>query len=303
MKNQPSATSLAAQYRMTDENLMLRKQLLGFGPSDVATLRSLNSWAKRVAPAMVRDMYDKQFAHPSTRAFFEDQARQKGLSLDKLRGHLEKMQAGYFTGIFEEAANGGRFGVDYFERRLFVGKLHNQINLPLKWYVGSYGLYMDLVRKYLRRSYMLRPDIISRAERSIFLIFNYDMQAVSDAFFYDYLQSVGLDLTNIRVDRTDEDLSDHYVELKATVRDALVGAAQASDVVVEIADHLKSASAQSGEAIRQVAGAMQAIAAGAADSSMNAQTSSEAMRQLQEAIDSIARGPASRRSRSRAPRR
>ncbi|MGE3913116.1 MAG: methyl-accepting chemotaxis protein [Chloroflexota bacterium] len=285
-----AAPSLAEQYRINDENLALRKQLLGFGSEDVATLRSLAPWARRVAGSLVREFYDRQFAHPGTRAFFEAQAARMQRPLAEVRAHLEKMQAGYFVSIFDEAANGGQFGAAYFEQRLRVGQIHNQINLPLKWYVASYGAYMDLVRKYLRRSYLLRPDIISRGERAIFLIFNYDMQAISDAFFYDYLQSIGLDLEAIHVSRTQDDLSEHYGALKATVREALIGAAHASTVAVTISDELRVTSAQANDAIQQVTAAVQHIAAGASDSSESAQHSSDAMRQLQETVDSIARG-------------
>ncbi|MBX6724179.1 MAG: hypothetical protein IRY92_13255, partial [Dactylosporangium sp.] len=141
---------LATLYRITDANLALRKQFLRFTPGDVAALAALAPWAQRVAPVIAREFYDHQFTFSETRAFFEQHARRRGIALGRLRKHLEHTQAEYFRQIFEEAARGGEFGVDYFERRLHVGALHNEIDLPLKWYIGSYALYHDLVRAHLR---------------------------------------------------------------------------------------------------------------------------------------------------------
>jgi len=97
--------------------------------------------------------------------------------LETLRRRLEKTQADYFRQIFEEAERGGAFGISYFEQRLHIGKVHNVINLPLKWYIGSYALYQDLVRKHLKRHFRFRPWARERAERAIFTVFNYDLQA------------------------------------------------------------------------------------------------------------------------------
>jgi hypothetical protein len=170
---------------------------------------------------MAREFYDHQFTFPETRAFFENFARKKGVSLKDLRGRLERTQAGYFRQIFREAAQGEDYGLGYSERRLSVGMVHNVIDLPLKWYVGSYALYQDLVRKYLRRSFPLRPGLWSRAERAIFTVFNYDMQAVTEAFLNDLLQSFGVDLEAVQVTSESRDISDCYGEIKGYLRQAL----------------------------------------------------------------------------------
>ncbi|MCC7371817.1 MAG: hypothetical protein IT306_25595 [Chloroflexi bacterium] len=288
VQDRSASIALSQQYRITEQNLALRKQLLGITERDVKTLRSLGPWARRVAPSLLRDFYEHQFSHPGTRAFFEAQAVRMGLPLPQLRAHLEKAQVAFFIRIFAEAEQGGQYGVPFFEERLKIGKLHNVINLPLKWYVASYGVYTALVRKYLYRSFMLRPDVIVRGERAIQLIFNYDMQAVCDAFFYDYLQSVGLDLTSVRVDSAEEDLSEHYDALKTTVREAISGATQASGTIVSVSGELFQATAGTAGAVQHVTDAMQALAAGANDNARNAQESSESMRQLAAVIESIA---------------
>jgi hypothetical protein len=70
--------------------------------------------------------------------------------LHQLRQGLERAQTEYFIQIFEGVEENR--GVDYFERRLKVGALHDKINLPFKWYIGSYAEFQRLTGDYLRRT-------------------------------------------------------------------------------------------------------------------------------------------------------
>jgi hypothetical protein len=130
--------TLAEHYRINDTNLALRRQMIGIVQSDVQVLAKLAPWADRVADRIAGDFYDWQFAFGPTRAFYERFAQAHGVTIVDLRKRLEPTQATYFRQISQEAASGGSFGTEYFERHLQVGRLHNVINLPLKLYVGSY---------------------------------------------------------------------------------------------------------------------------------------------------------------------
>jgi methyl-accepting chemotaxis protein len=278
---------LTDQYRISEESLALRRQFLRLEPRDIATLRSLAGWADRVADDLARDFYDHEFAFSPTATFFERYGAGKGLTVAQLRPRLEHTQAGYFRGIFQEAVEGGRFGRDYFEKRLAIGKVHNIINLPQKWYVGSYPLYFDLVRKYLRRRLWYKPWLHARAERAIFTVFNFDLQAVSDAFFYDYLQSIGLDLEAIEVRDRNHDLSEHYDEFKTKVRGTLVETAQVGRNLSELGAHLNEAAAQTGLATQQIAGTIGQVALGAQEQARAATDTSEAVNGLSGIIGQV----------------
>ncbi|MFN8637150.1 MAG: globin-coupled sensor protein [Chloroflexota bacterium] len=282
--------ALTDLYRINETNLALRKQLIRLTDADVATLRALAPWARRVAPTIARQFYDHQFAHPGTRAFFEAHAAKAGTPLTALRGHLESSQAGYLRQIFEEAANGGRFGADYFERRLKVGRLHNQIDLPLKWYVGSYVIYQDLVRHHLLRSYFFRPGLRARAERAIFAVFNYDIQAIMDAFFFDYLASAGVDLAAVKVARREHDLSEHGAEMKGVLIETLTETARTSQLLDRVGNGLRDAMGQVTSALHQVAVAMQGLAEDATTASQASQESSVAVDDLSRSLDGVSGG-------------
>jgi methyl-accepting chemotaxis protein len=187
--------NIAQSLGITDANLGLRKQFIGLTPQDIQILAQLRGWAQRRAADIAREFYDWQFAFEPTRAFFEQYAARKGISLDQLRQRLEKTQAQYFCDIFEEAANGGRFGVEYFERRLRIGVAHTEIDLPQKWYLGSYTIYQHLVSKYLQRDFRFRLWWRRRAEQAIWRIFNYDMQAVADAYLWELVKRMRVDMS------------------------------------------------------------------------------------------------------------
>ncbi|HEY9897922.1 MAG TPA: methyl-accepting chemotaxis protein [Pantanalinema sp.] len=272
---------LSDNYRFNESNLKLRRQFLRLESEDVRLLASLVPWIDRWAPTIAREFYDHQFAFQSTLEFFQAHAQGRGTPLDKLRSHLEASQTGYLRQIFHEAEQGECFGVGYFEKRLKVGKLHNVINLPLKWYVGSYPLYQDLVEKYLLKSFPLRPLFRARARRAINKVFNYDIQAITDAFFFDYLESIGLDLHSIAIRRPDHDLSDYYDQLKSVVRQSMSTTIRTAGILGESSTLLANDTARARETILSISSSIQQVAG-------NAQALSENVDQTASAIEKMA---------------
>ncbi len=281
---------LTDTYRITAANLEVRKRFLRFTAEDVGILKKLSPWAERVAEALVKEFYDHQFTFSETRAFFEDFARRRGLSLEQVRQRLERAQAEYFRQIFQEAARGGDYGQDYFERRLRVGMTHNVIDLPLKWYVGSYALYQDLIRKYLRRSFPLRPQFRERAERAIFTVFNYDMQAVTEAFFNDVLQSCGADLGAVNVASQAHDVSDSYGKVKAQLREALARSVQASRELAEVSARVTAGAEESKAAVAQIAAAVGQVSRAAAHQMERVTGAVKAVEEMARGAEEVAKG-------------
>jgi len=40
---------------------------------------------------------------------------------------------------------GGEYGQEYFNNRARIGKLHHMLEMPMKQYIGQYGVYYDLI--------------------------------------------------------------------------------------------------------------------------------------------------------------
>ncbi len=212
---------LCSFMHINETNLALRRQFIGLSDDDIAVLKSLRPWAHKVAPLIAKEFYDVQFAFPPTRAFFEEYAQKKGVTLEQLRQSLEQTQAQYFRDIFDEAENGGKFDIAYFEKRLRIGYVHVVIDLPQKWYVGSYTIYQRLVRKYLDNHYRWKPRSRARAEEAIFKVFNYDMQAVTDSFLLQLIETFGVDTSTVAVGSREKDLSDYVGIIQHYMRSLL----------------------------------------------------------------------------------
>jgi methyl-accepting chemotaxis protein len=256
-------SDLHATYRISEANLEARRAFVDLTEGDVHALAARVRWARKVAPALAAAFYDHQFASRGTAAFFDGYARERGVSLATLRDGLEQAQAQYFIQIFEEADGGGRFGADYFEKRLHVGRVHNAINLPLKWYVGSYATWFTVVRRQLRRDFPTRPALRSRVERALVLVFNLDMQAIVEAFYYDTFASMGVDLEAIVVTDPLQDLSDHGRQLKGAVAEKLDAVARVTGSVRTSSGQVAASSAEIEHAMNEVANAIGDVAQGA----------------------------------------
>jgi methyl-accepting chemotaxis protein len=193
-----------------ETSLARRREFLRLGDAERDLLIELIPWSAKVAAPMVKDFYDWQFSFAPTRAFFEHYAAGRGCPLEDLRRTLESSQGGYYRSIFEGARN--HWGGEYFEQRLHVGWLHDQINLPFKWYIGAYAEFQRLTHRYLAKSFSLKKTVA--AEQAISKVFNYDMQAVGDSFLLSVLASVGLDIESIDK-QPGTDRTEYFAQVKA----------------------------------------------------------------------------------------
>ena len=252
---------LTELHNISNRNLQERKDFIHFTQKDVAVLRRIAGWAKQVAGRIAREFYDHQFSFPPTLKFFQNFAKSRNMSLHQLRSHLESAQEGYFYSIFEEAKNRGKFDTRYFETRLRVGKLHNEIDLPLKWYLGSYVQYQNLVRKYLSRRFFFQPILHRRAERAIFAIFNYDMQAVSDSFLLSFVEALGIDVTQFATKHSHNEIGEEFPRIKEFMNELLAELRNTSSSMNQFSNKLNDTSGKLNEKVMKQAAALQQISA------------------------------------------
>ena len=145
-----------------------------------------------VAADIAREFYDWQFQFRADACILSNRSplRTK-CRWPRCARYWRPRRPAIFIGIFSGAAQ--NWGVAYFEDRLNVGWLHDQIDLPFKWYIGSYAEMQRLVRIYLHRDF--KGPMAAQAEEAIFKVFNYDMQAIGDSFL---LNTSGIDGSQYR---------------------------------------------------------------------------------------------------------
>ena len=212
-----NSTQLAERYGLNDDNVVHRREFIRLTEDDREILVTLLPWAEQNSDRIAAEFYDWQFSFSRTRAFFDAYAATKGISTAALRKRLEAAQAGYYRSIFSGARDG--FSTAYFETRLHIGWLHDQINLPFKWYVGSYIEYARLTRIHLAK-HIDDPHRLRAAEDSIGKVFNLDMQAIGDSFLMNTLESMGFEVDGLHSDR-ECDRTESMSEIKVHVTNLL----------------------------------------------------------------------------------
>lgn len=208
-----ATTKHAERFAITEEKLALRRQFIRLGEAERQLLAKLTPWAKKHASLIAKAFYDWQFEFSPTLSFFTSYAQQRQIALSELRSHLEQAQTGYFISIFEGAQS--NWDVSYFEQRLSIGALHDRINLPFKWYMGSYIEYAALAKKYLEQTYD-DTEFVTEALEALQKVFNYDAQAIGDSFLLNTLQSMGLSMDMIEVSSS-TDRTEHLDQIKEAI--------------------------------------------------------------------------------------
>jgi methyl-accepting chemotaxis protein len=207
------------QLGINEKNLKLRRDYIRLGEKERKLIGEYIPWAEKNAADIAREFYDWQFSFPRTRAFFEGYARHAGADIKTLRRRLEGTQAQYFIEIFRGART--NWGAEYFEKRLQIGKQHDLINLPQKWYMGAYTEYYHLLQKYLRRDFRAianhYPVKLLDLEQALMKILNYDQQAVCDSFLFSTFESLGLSVDNLSYDDT-HDRTEQVAKVKANLK-------------------------------------------------------------------------------------
>jgi len=214
-------TPLATRFGINEGNLASRREYIRLGPDEEKLLAKHVGWMEAEAADIAREFYDWQFEFGPTRAFFEDFAAQKGLSLEKLRVVLERSQAGYLIGCFRGARDG--YGLAYYEDRLHVGAVHDRINLPFKWYIGAYCEFARIIQERLAARH--GAAVAGRVVLVLWRVFNFDTQAIGDAFMLTLLESMGLAVEEVACDAT-TDRTEHLTQVKAALG-ALLDSARA----------------------------------------------------------------------------
>ncbi len=272
----------ASLYHITPENLALRRQFIGLDDGVIDVLASLEEWADDVADELATELTDHYFEFPATAEFLRGQAAREGIELDALRARWRAEQESRWRAIFAEPSRPEPFGVEYFEGLLGVGARINKIDLPLKWYLGAHPHRRDAVRRQLlenpprfddeprrssgrfrRREWAPDPALLADAERAIAIVFNYDLQAITDAFHFDTFSTLGVELGSIRPRGAGQDLSDRGAELKSTVNDSLRLFVDSSRNVHEVFAQVRDNVDQTTQAMTGIAAASTQVAQGA----------------------------------------
>ncbi len=239
----------------------------------------MQAWADRNADAIGAKLAEHTFSHASSGQFLKDYADAKGIPVSGLKKGWGSAQAGHFKAIFSEAAKPSGFGVSYFEGLLGVGALHSRINLPLKWFLGTYPVFIDLVheamvadtpeparkttRKFGRSVESVDLAVLADAERAISRVFNYDSQAIVEAFYYHTFSSMGVNLKMMGDAGSGRDISDMFAKVRDVMHETLSSFGASTIEVQEMCEGMNVRLSETGQAINELSLSASRVAEGA----------------------------------------
>ncbi len=115
------------------------KKFFAISIEDEKAMGEMKEFAQKASGNLIETFYKHILAEPETEKYFKDprvleKARRAQVQL------FEQMTCGKYEG-------------DYLENRLLVGSTHNRINLPAKWYIGSFAFYLEALAAELSDAY------------------------------------------------------------------------------------------------------------------------------------------------------
>ncbi|MFC7078595.1 globin-coupled sensor protein [Haloarcula halophila] len=132
LNDQLDADSLVDEIGLDGSEIRWRKDFIGFTDDDVRRLRTYRNDFADNADQVAEDFYDNLTDH-------EETVEVIGQSPKNVE-QLKRTQSAYLTTLVE-----GEYGTDYFRDRARIGKLHDILDMPMKHYLGQYGVYYDLI--------------------------------------------------------------------------------------------------------------------------------------------------------------
>ena len=123
---------------------------MGMTPAELELLGGMRAWADRNTDAIGTALAEHTFGAGASGAFLRAYAAGRASASPTSSAAGAAPRPGTCSEIFVEAAKPNGFGIACFEGLLGVGALHSKINLPLKWFLGTYPVLLDIVHDAMR---------------------------------------------------------------------------------------------------------------------------------------------------------
>ncbi len=157
---------------VTLEEWERRKEFVGFTEEDARLLTALRNMADTHIDGIVEELYRRWLLFPELRAFFQDEA---------VIRRVKKVQKQYFMELTL-----GEYGEQYLASRLRIGRLHKQIGLAPRWYIGAYSIYTELVFPLVVETFYPDFALARRTFLSLLKIMMLDQDLAITAYISDY---------------------------------------------------------------------------------------------------------------------
>jgi len=201
-----------------NEARMKQLNYIGISEEDLKLLRSKQSLFEEITDLVVDELYERIMAQPELLKIIQSHS-----TIERLKETQRWYYLSLTSGIIDE---------DFFNKRLYIGKVHSRIGLTTQWYLGTYILYQDISTKHLKR---LVPEDWVTIHHSLCKLFNLDSQIVLEAYEQDEKAKVERlvekrDYMLTKVSNAVQELSSMMVQLNASSNLVAANASQTASV-------------------------------------------------------------------------
>ena len=154
---------------LTEEAFETRKRFGCLTKEDAALLADLRGVFEKHSHEVVDRFYAHLLQFDALRPLLADEATVK---------RLKGFQRDYLVSLAS-----GNYDGQYAEDRLRIGRVHNKIGLDPEWYLGTYGLYLDLLFPLIHERFASDARQAVRASAALAKLMILDMQLVLDAYY------------------------------------------------------------------------------------------------------------------------
>ncbi len=170
--------------RIGPDEVERRKRYLEFGPEDEGRLASINEIASTYAVPVIEAFYEHLMKFADTKAFFRD---------PKTLERVKRLQVEYFLRLTR-----GEYDAGYVEERLKIGAVHEHIGLDVKYYLGSYNLYLREVLTRLVGAFPGDTEGAINVYLSLIKLVFLDIGLAIDTYIFQREKTIGLQQDAIR---------------------------------------------------------------------------------------------------------
>ncbi|GGO77920.1 sensor histidine kinase [Marinobacterium nitratireducens] len=176
-KSNITEQTLAEQLKITEREIEERKALVGFGDNDVRVLHDWKPVVQRDIDLIVDEFYRRQRAIAEVALLIGDSE-----TFRRLHNSMRRYVLELFDGFYDS---------EYVNKRLRIGKVHKQIGVSPKLYIGAIVTLQEVLSQHLTQAGGDdRQGDRSQVLKSLHRLMMFDVQFVFDTYIHSLVSEV-----------------------------------------------------------------------------------------------------------------
>ncbi|WP_267162891.1 globin-coupled sensor protein [Halovenus salina] len=268
---------LVSEIGIDEEEIAWRKDFIGFSAADADRLTQYRDAFDEHAEQVADDFYQNITQYDET----TEVMGRSGKNVEQLK----RTQSAYLRTLVQ-----GEYDMQYFRDRARIGKLHDMLDMPMKQYIGQYGVYYDLILplvcdrlkeslvdeignseteitddptgEALERTVGREVDEAMHDILAILRLINLDMQVATDTYIHSYSQNLTRELQ--RQQDVSNTVKDACEQLQTAANDIAASTEEISDLARSQVGAVEDASGEVGDmsaTVEEIASTAEQVAA------------------------------------------